>query len=519
MCMREFWAFFFLCMSLMLAWAGWARAGDVELTSRDGSITIEGTLLGYDGEFYRVQTIYGPLTLDRERVDCDGPGCPDLTSYVPKIRLSGTRRMTDVLIPSLILAFAERKKFSVVQEVVDDTEFNFLLSRGEQKQARFSVRAGTTAQGYSDLIAEKADIAMVLREPNDEETEQAAANRSSSILPDRRARVIALDGIVAIKAPNQPVDAISLDDFVKIVSGRNTDWSDLGGAEHPVALHLPTPTSGVFEAFTDQLVAPKGLSPNPVAQLYNNLGDLADTVSSDSISLGLTTLSEIGNATTLSLTGSCGFKAKATIDALRAEDYPLTLPLMLYTPARRLPLVAREFLEFAHSPYANIIVRRAGFVDQSISTDNFDDQGDRLAHAIAQAGDEVTLADLQEMIHELRDRDRLSTTFRFRDGTKLDAQSQENILRFAHALEVGSFDGKDILLAGFSDSEGPAAQNLKLSRARAETILNHLKKAAPAADFTQLHIQIKAFGETLPMACDDTEWGRATNRRVEIWVK
>jgi len=32
-------------------------------------------------------------------------------------------------------------------------------------------------------------------------------------------------------------------------------------------------------------------------------------------------------------------------------------------------------------------------------------------------------------------------------------------------------------------------------------------------------VETEAFGEALPMGCDDTEWGRQTNRRVELWVE
>ena len=41
-----------------------ARAQDVTLTSRDGSLSLVGTLQGYDGEFFRIDTSYGLLTVD-----------------------------------------------------------------------------------------------------------------------------------------------------------------------------------------------------------------------------------------------------------------------------------------------------------------------------------------------------------------------------------------------------------------------------------------------------------------------
>ena len=59
-----------------------ASADDVLLTSRDGAIELSGTLLGFDGQFYRVETQYGELTVDGSGVLCEGPGCPSLTNFV-----------------------------------------------------------------------------------------------------------------------------------------------------------------------------------------------------------------------------------------------------------------------------------------------------------------------------------------------------------------------------------------------------------------------------------------------------
>ncbi|TDT73242.1 phosphate ABC transporter substrate-binding protein (PhoT family) [Litoreibacter halocynthiae] len=511
---RSLWAAIWLCASAMTA-----SANDVKLTSRDGAIQIEGTLLTYDGEFYRVETIYGPLTLDGQGVTCDGPGCPDLNAFVANIRLSGADRMADVLIPAMIQAFAMRKGLSVTREVTNDRQSTFELKDSERVQARFELSSGTTAEGYADLIAEEADIALVLREPRSAEIAMARSAASGDLLKGRRARVVALDGVVAITAPSQQLRSISLEQMAAALSGSVKRWSDIGGADIPIIRHLPKPESGLLETFEDRVLRPNAASLAEGATHHEFLEDLADAVAGDTFAIGLTTLSEIGNAIPLQVAGSCGFETNATLSALRSEDYPLTLPLMLYTPARRLPLIAREFLDFTQDPAADLVIRRAGFVDQAITKTRFDDQGDRLAHAISQAGPEVTLDDLQAMVEALRDRDRLSTTFRFTGGTRLDVQSQENIIRLARAIETGAFNDQDLLLAGFSDGDGPAEPNLTLSLKRAKTVLRLLKEAAPDADFKRLKLRTDAFGEALPMACDDTDWGRAINRRVEVWVK
>ena len=44
-------------------------------------------------------------------------------------------------------------------------------------------------------------------------------------------------------------------------------------------------------------------------------------------------------------------------------------------------------------------------------------------------------------------------------------------------------------------------------------------KAAEVISLDRIDIATTAFGEAMPMACDDTDWGRDMNRRVEIWVQ
>ncbi|WP_250478061.1 MULTISPECIES: OmpA family protein [unclassified Caballeronia] len=82
------------------------------------------------------------------------------------------------------------------------------------------------------------------------------------------------------------------------------------------------------------------------------------------------------------------------------------------------------------------------------------------------------------------------------------------------ALEmIKAHPNKRILVAGYTDNVGDSASNLKLSLARATALRDWLIDASGIAA-TQFAIQ--GYGDTRPIASNDTDAGRAHNRRVEI---
>jgi len=82
------------------------------------------------------------------------------------------------------------------------------------------------------------------------------------------------------------------------------------------------------------------------------------------------------------------------------------------------------------------------------------------------------------------------------------------------ALElIRMHPGKRILVAGYTDNMGEPAGNLKLSIARAGAVRDWLVEAS-GMDATQFAIQ--GYGDTRPIADNDTATGRTRNRRVEI---
>jgi phosphate transport system substrate-binding protein len=321
-------------------------AQDVTLRSHDGNVEISGNLLGFDGEFYRVDTVYGELTVDGSGVACEGPGCPNLEAYVARLVFSGAPTVGRVLMPALLEAFAIRGEYDLTRTADTPTELRFELHAAEDGPliGEFTFRLTNTDEGFADLLANEADIAMTLREIRQHELERAREAGLGDLSAPGRARILALDALIPVVAPSNPVQGISLNQLSRALAGEITNWADLGGPDAPIDIHLWAPETGIGQASVDQVLTPAGRQLLDRVRRHANGTDFARTVSQDPFALGLTTRSEQGNTWELPITGACGFALRATRRAVKTEDYPLTAPLFLYLPARRLPKLGREFM-------------------------------------------------------------------------------------------------------------------------------------------------------------------------------
>ena len=475
---------------------GPAAAQDVTLAAREGGIVLTGTLQGFDGEFYRIETTYGMLTVDAQGVICEGPACPDMIAPKAVIRLSGAPDAGASLLPDLFRAFAERR--GLVFEPAQGPGFAAMI------------RDPTTDKTLAEIsfVPEAPDVAMA----------SLAAGRAELVVASRAqkpfgTRSLALDALVPVMAPDNPTPEISTADLARALAGEVDNWAEVGGPDMPIVLHALTPDSDLQRALVDRLGAPIAAD-----VLHPNMVELSAAVAEDPWALAITGRAEVGAAKLLPLTDSCGFPLLPTPLAVKAEDYPLAMPIFLLTPPRRLPLMAREFLEFLSTPAAQQVISDAGYVDRSAARQPMTADGLRLINAIQGAGEDITLADLKRLVNLMDGADRLSLTFRFEDGSStLDAQSQDNLADLARLIATGQFKGERLVLAGFSDGSGAAPANLALSVERASRVAQELAAVAPDLGTDALPV-VEGFGEALPMACDETPAGRHLNRRVELWV-
>ncbi|MGL4237438.1 OmpA family protein [Tabrizicola sp.] len=472
-----------------------ALAQDVTLVAREGGIVLTGTLQGYDGEFYRIETSYGTLTVDGQGVICEGPACPDLIAPKAVIRVVGASDASDLL-PTLFQAFAASRGLIYQPGEGASYQARILDPESRKELADLSFAPLSPLEATAALEAGAADLKLSFQ------PEDAFGTHS-----------VAMDALVAIVAPDNPTPEISTVELAGVLSGEVTNWAQIGGPDMPIVLHALRPETDVQLALSSRLGASE-----TAEVLHSNLQSLAEAVAKDPWAIAISGRSSIAPARRIPLTDSCGFPLLPTALAIKAEDYPLALPVMLLAPKRRLPLLTREFLDFLRTPAAQDAVAAAGYIDRSASRQPMTSDGLRLINAIQGAGEDITLADLKRLVGIMDGADRVSLTFRFEDGSStLDAQSQDNLEDLAQIIASGQYRNEKLVLAGFSDGSGAAEANLALSVERAAKVAQELAAIAPDLDPTDLPV-VEGFGEALPMACDETAIGRHLNRRVELWV-
>ena len=485
------------CVAALFTASTPAISQDVTLTALNGGLTISGLLQGYDGEFYRIETSYGLLTVDGQGVICDGPACPDLIAPKATVRFVGAADTGSAMLRVLLPAFAASLGLEYEGAAGPDFGAVFTDPSNGKPLAEFSFLPTTPASSHAALMAGRAELAV-----------------AAAVEPDLGHRALALDALLPIMAKDNPTPRISTADLAAALTGDVTNWRDVGGPDMPIVLHALAPETDLQRALTARLG-----QPGTKAVVHPDMASLAAAVARDPWALAVTGRAMQGPAKALLLTDSCGFPLLPSALAVKAEDYPLSMPVFLLTPRRRLPLFARQFLDFLATPLAQEAVRSAGFVDRGAERQPMTEDGLRLINAIQGAGDEVTLPDLKRLVDGMAGADRLSLTFRFEDGSsQLDAHSRENLTDLARLLETGAFGGENLVFAGFSDGSGSASANLILSRDRAQTVADALRALVP--DLAEnLLPKVDAYGETMPMACDATAPGRQLNRRVELWIK
>jgi len=98
------------------------------------------------------------------------------------------------------------------------------------------------------------------------------------------------------------------------------------------------------------------------------------------------------------------------------------------------------------------------------------------------------------------------------NSSKLQPTAKTNIESLA--MTLNKYQDTNILIEGDTDNTGTEEYNQTLSERRAQSVADYLKMLGVAGP----RISTVGLGELNPVTSNDTEYGRAQNRRVEVAV-
>lgn len=474
-------------------------AGQVTISLRDGSFSMTGELLAYDSEFYHLSSdAYGEMRMATKTTVCAGEDCPDLSEIIPVIRMSVAPTVGELLIPALIENFASSRGMRLRATASDNGAVNIRLSQtGAGKEViDFVLTLRTAAQAFEDLQTGRADIIVARRGPTKTEFDAIEAPDDVELW----SKVVGWENLRLYTGLENPTEALTVNQLLKMTTKAKALWPDQKGVGVDIQGDADTVTA-MFQQLdqpTPDVLDAVALAPSPGALMVTPNLSLPHKH--------------------VQVAASCG--TAVVLDDLAPGAHPLQAPVSIFHLNTRMTPATKKFLTYAVSLPAQRIVARSGYISRTPVETQLDSNQSYLFHAILNSDNDVSLGDFRKAVRSLKDYGRLSLTFRFKEGTRdLDEVSESNLQFLSDLLQQGRYVEREVLFAGFSDNVGDPKFNLSLSKSRATDVLNAIRarmgeKAPPKSQF-----KATGFGEVLPLACNDTDWGQHQNRRVEIWLR
>lgn len=503
-----------------------AAEGEVVLTSRATGFTLLGQLLEFNGATYIIQSNIGKLNVAAADVDCTGDGCPPpagARAFDKTFGVAGSATIGASLMPGLIEAYSFALGTEAEREIggeADQSVYRLLDDAGEEV-AEINLSARASADAFPGLVSGDALIGMSSRPIKSGEAESLQNAGLGTRDQAASEHILALDGLAILVSPDNPIRTINIEDVAAVFSGEVDNWAELGGEDQPINLYVRSEDSGTFDTFRELVMEPAEADLSPDAATFASDTRLADAVAADANGIGITGLAYQRGARPVAIETACGLIVDPSEFNVKTEEYPLSRRLYLYTTGEPLPKPAKELLEFALSDEAQLEIADTGFVSHAITSIPLNNQGRRIAEAFIQPRDAEQQRMMREMALELLDAERLSTTLRFEENSSvLEVKSEADLVRLARLIADGGYAGKEVLLIGFADDIDRFPAAIALSEQRAAQIRASFEAELIRLDaIDNIEIATLGFGPLAPVACSNDEYAKATNRRVEVWVR
>ncbi|MDD4940666.1 MAG: phosphate ABC transporter substrate-binding protein [Candidatus Omnitrophica bacterium] len=232
----------------------------------------------------------------------------------------------------------------------------------EHPDAFIAVTGGGSGTGMASLISGTCNIAMSSRNIKQKEVDQDKARGHTPVEVK-----VALDGIAVVVSPKNPVAKLTVDQLAGIVSGKITNWKQLGGPDAKIVVLSREVNSGTHVYFKEHVLRkndPKSKEEfAPGALMLSSSQAIADEVSGNPAAIGYYGMGYISpkqKAVAVARDEQSEY-IEPTIDNVVKNLYPISRPLYFYVNDECQGLT-KKFIDFALSPEGQAIVKETDFV-------------------------------------------------------------------------------------------------------------------------------------------------------------
>lgn len=248
-----------------------------------------------------------------------------------------------------------------------DTMVNLALAWAERYQdaregVQISVTGGGSGTGIAALLNDTVDLANASRQIKDEEVETARGNGVKPV-----EFVVARDAIAVIVHPENPVNALTLEQISDIYSGLINNWSEVGGEDRPI-VRLSRETNSGTHVYFLEVVLRLGEKDNKTFFAQNTLllpssEGIIHEVRQNPNAIGYDGLGYVPHdLKVLAIAEKTGGAyVRPSIATVNSGTYPIARDLYIYT-AGQPEGATREYLDWIFSEEAQTIVSDLGFV-------------------------------------------------------------------------------------------------------------------------------------------------------------
>ncbi|MCI2260946.1 substrate-binding domain-containing protein [Xanthomonas indica] len=418
-----------------------------------------------------------------------------------RLRVHGSNSLGARLMPALVESWLQSMGYRQLQRRrVDATTLEIAAVRDDAPLVVEIAGTGSTA-GLADLVHGEAELAMLARQPDARERE-AAWQLGDLASPDQQF-VVALDGARILVAADNPIAMLSVGQLRDILSGRVTRWSQLGGADLPIALHRSAVHGGLDDFLRERLALPALHASAEILHADQAESARAIVGHPDALAIvGLTTPVPAGTRALAIADG--GLAVAPTAAAVRGEDYPLVQRYSLYG-GQMMSALGRSLALYAIGPPAQQLVRRLGPIAMTID----------VAPSTPPSGSAAVRTDAA-YVQAVAGARRLTTTLRFSLHSlngMYEARSAQDLDRLVAFMQQPAMRGRALAVIGFAtpDSANRLYPTIA-SNDRADVVAAYLVQRGVAVE------RVRGLGALRPLVGGEDAAAKARNERVELWL-